>query len=736
MHEWFSSGPPATVEFAIGTVVLLFALLFMVSSYEQKREARRRQLRKLAENEARLQLALWGSGQWFWQYDIRSGRLHCAELARRLGWRTDARLPVRALARCLLHSADMSVMDRAIRGFEDSTRELDTALRVRLDDGYHWLRWRGKVAVIDDEGCPLRVIGTCKDVTEERDAEAQLRLGAQVMESVTDAIVVFGIDFRISRVNASFTSVSGYSPGDVVGKPVSMLCPPDDTAKFERDIHPALRERGGWEGEHWKQHKQGHRFLARVKITRILDDEGELTHYVATFSDITRKKESEEQLQYLASHDVLTGLLNRTALLQRLQDAIERCVEEKNRIAVLFLDLDQFKQINDSFGHALGDEVLRAVANRLSATLRVNDVTARFGGDEFVVVLERIGSRQNVLRVVAKLTEAFRRELDIPGHELIVLPSIGISLYPDDATSALGLIEHADTAMYQTKKVAHATHSFYEGTMSHGVRDELKRENQLRHALDKDEFELRYQPIVDAATGDMTGMEALLRWQNPFDGMLMPGEFIHLAEQRGLIGEIGKWVLEQACRDLGKLNCQARTSAYVSVNVSSVQVRDPSFVSIVSRALAESGLEPRLLHIELTESLLMENSAQVVRALDELRKLGVHLALDDFGTGYSSLGYLRRFPISKLKIDRSFVRDITVDESAASIVTTIIALGHAMGLDLTAEGVETESQRSFLERHGCGEQQGFYYSAPVTLEDVQRLHLPQRKGPSLAVVEG
>jgi len=723
MTDWLQ--PALAWTFAAATVLAMFTLLIAVSLYEQRRESRRRNLRLLAENEARLQLALWGSGEWLWEYRVVSGRLTCAELMRQFGrsWRKG--LPLGVLVRRFVHPGDQAGISRFRNEFEGGLRELNLKVRIRVaEDDYRWLRWRGKVAVVDTEGRALLVTGTCKDISAEHEAESQLRLGSQVMESVSDAIIVIDTGFRMIRVNRSFFEISGYDASQVIGEPIAMLSAAEDRDVFEQSVRPALLSAGAWEGENWQVHRNGQRYLARGRITSMAGDDGNVAYYVAMFADITRRKEFEEKLHFLANYDPMTGLLNRSALVERLQQAINHARILNRAVAVLFLDLDHFKQVNDSFGHAVGDDVLRAAAGRISMTLRVEDVVARFGGDEFVILLDRIGSRENVERVATKLLAAFQNELEISNHAFTVTPSIGISLFPEDGTSSQELLEHADTAMYQAKKRRPSSYSFYEGAMSTIARDELKRENQLRRALDQQQLCLHYQPIVDSADGTVTGVEALLRWRNPESGFLMPGSFIRLAEERGLINEIGAWVLRQAAVDITNLNRRLRQRLYVSVNVSSIQVRDAGFLACVGRALAESGLNPQLLHLELTESLIMDASQQVLQVLHELRSQGIRLALDDFGTGYSSLSYLRRFPISDLKIDKSFVRDIPQDSEAESIVTTIIALGHAMNMGVTAEGVETLAQSRFLEHQGCLEQQGFYFAEPGELADIEQALIP------------
>lgn len=669
---------------------------------------------------------------WLWEYRAYDGCLACPEFARCLGLPDDTPQPFASALRKYVHRSDRDRILHATTRVAEGHRSVDLAVRVRAHTGeFRWLHWQGAVKDVDEAGQVLSVAGICRDITLENTVEFQARLARQVMDSASEAVVVIDNSFRIVSVNASFTTVSGYREEDVMGRPAGFLCHPDRHDIFDHEVRPALEAKGVWEGEQWKSRSDGELYLARIRINRIHESNGESAHFICIFSDVTQSKQAEKRLEFLSSHDALTGVYNRNALLEQLTRIMEHADFLSTSAAVIYLDLDNFKQINDSLGQSAGDEVLRAVARRIASVLRSEDVVARAGGDEFVIVLDRVRSREDAALVAGKLADAFRLDLQVQGTDIIVTPSIGISLYPQDASDAEELVAFADLAMVQSKKHKRATFAFYDGAMSRQAKDELHRENQLRHAEDNDEFRIHYQPIMDVSTNHVCGVEALIRWQNPEAGLLMPADFIYLAEDRGLISGIGRWVLRKACGEIARLNQRATQPVQVSINVSSSQLQDPRFVDDVEQALEETGLGARLLRLELTESVIMDGSREVLHILHSLRALGVALALDDFGTGYSSLSYLRRFPISHLKIDKSFVRDVPRDADAASIITTIIALGHAMSMGLTAEGVETPAQSHFLERQGCTEQQGFHFSRPQDITEIARLldfHKPSAPG--------
>ncbi len=470
-------------------------------------------------------------------------------------------------------------------------------------------------------------------------------------------------------------------------------------------------------GEHW--------FLG--KVTRFGDDDQ--MRIVVAHEEITERKNHESHIEYLATHDSLTGLANRTLLSDRLAQAIRQARRNSTRLALMFLDLDRFKNVNDSLGHAIGDLLLKAVADRLAGLVRSEDSLARLGGDEFVILLAGVQDPQNVGQIAAKIVEAFNTPFQIEGHQLYVSTSIGATVFPDDSEDIQSLLRNADTAMYRAKEASGNTFHFYSQEMSVRAIERSELEAALRQAIRDNEFELYYQPKVCLSSGKMIGAEALLRWNHPTLGMVYPNRFIPLAEETGLIVAIGAWVLQQACSENKNWQAAGLPPLCISVNLSVRQFRQPDLVDMIAATLLETRLDAGYLELELTESLVMGNAEQFIERLQALKAMGVQLSIDDFGTGYSSLVYLKRFPIDTLKIDREFIRDIATDPDDAAITRAIISLGHSMNLNVIAEGVETIAQLDYLTQHGCDQMQGYYFSKPLSRQDfthfqMQGRHLP------------
>ncbi len=448
--------------------------------------------------------------------------------------------------------------------------------------------------------------------------------------------------------------------------------------------------------------------------------EGGVTHYVSVFSDISSVKRSQEALEFLAHHDPLTELPNRILLRDRLDHALNRHRREQGQLAVIFVDLDRFKHINDTLGHSVGDEILRQTARAMSRELRASDTLARIGGDEFVILLEDEVSVRSVAAVAHKLLAVFAAPFRVGSHELHMTASIGISLYPNDGDTIDALLMNADVAMYKAKEQGRNNFQFYEADMGAGAFERLIVENALRGAVQRSELLLHYQPQFDLASGRLAGVEALVRWQHPELGLVPPGRFIPVAEEMGIIGEIGDWVLRQSCRQLAQWRAAGFMVPRVAVNLSMQQLERNGVVDVVEACLGEFGLPAGLIELEVTESAIMRQTGRVLEVLGGLRRLGTYLAIDDFGTGYSSLAYLRQLPVHRLKIDYSFVRDIGRDVNDEAIARAVIGLGHSLGLEVVAEGVEREEQADFLRREHCDVAQGFLYAMPMSpgaLED-------------------
>jgi len=553
-----------------------------------------------------------------------------------------------------------------------------------------------------------------------------------ITDTIGDGLYVLNEHGRIERVNPAFSQLLGYRPEEITGKTGHEFFHVDsDGAPHQtREDCPICYAMGrgeGYVGEELFRRKDGSLMNVEVSCQPIRSGH-EATGVVAAFRDISKRKESDERIRYLAEYDTLTNLPNRTLFLDRLRQEIGAAQREQEIFAVLFLDIDLFKSINDSLGHPVGDRLLQEMARRLVECMRASDTVSRQGGDEFIIILRQIRDAADPAQIARKMLTAMGEPFIIDNQELRVSGSIGIALYPADGEDEATLIKNADAAMYHAKKLGRNNFQFFTADLNVRARQRLEMENSLRLALDHREFLLHYQPLVELESGRIIGAEALLRWQHPEQGLVPPGEFIPLAEECGLIVPIGEWVLGEVCRQNKAWQDEGLAKLPVAVNLSPLQFRQRNFEEVIRRALSESGLAPEYLEIEITESLLMSAEEQTIALLYQLKNLGLSIAIDDFGTGYSSLSYLKLFPIDKLKIDRSFVRDVSSDPDDAAIISAIIAMAHRLRLRVLAEGVETIDQRNFLMLEGCNEAQGYHYSRPLPAEGMKTL---LRKGQPL-----
>jgi diguanylate cyclase (GGDEF)-like protein/PAS domain S-box-containing protein len=536
--------------------------------------------------------------------------------------------------------------------------------------------------------------------------ERRLELWAKVFEASSEGILIVDAEHRILTANQALSRHTGHDLADVVGERPSLLL--TDLPETLWDIVAA---RGTWQGEMPVRRRNGSAYPAWIMVNAVRHAGGEVSHYIVTSIDISDRKKSEQRIRFLAEHDVLTELPNRSLCTERLRLAVQQAARSGQKVAVLFIDLDRFKDINDSLGHHIGDGLLRSVARRLLEAVRAGDTVSRLGGDEFVVVLNGVADSSEVAHIVEqRLIPLIRQSHHVDGAELRVSCSVGIAVFPDDATDLDALMRHADTAMYQAKAAGKDGAQFFTAEMTELAHSRIQLEAQLRRALEQGQFELHYQPRIDAASGKLVAVEGLLRWQSPELGSVPPARFIPLAEETGLIVPIGAWVVEEACRQLAAWQHGAFPGIGVSINLSARQLRDDSLIDTVRSAMARHGVPPGRLELELTESMVMEDAERHLQQMHALRALGVGLSIDDFGTGYSSLAYLNRFPIDKLKIDRSFVHDMLGDSTDRAITMAIIGLGHTLGLKVVAEGVEQEGEAALLREAHCDELQGFLFA--------------------------
>jgi diguanylate cyclase (GGDEF)-like protein/PAS domain S-box-containing protein len=555
------------------------------------------------------------------------------------------------------------------------------------------------------------------DITGRKAAEEKLRLSAIVLEHIADGVMVLDPHGKIIATNPAFTQITGYTEREAIGQHSSLTRSTRHGEDFYNAMWSDLAEAGFWRGEIWSSRKNGDAYLEWVTVSAVRDDAGAVTHFVGVFSDITEAKESQDKLDHLAHHDPLTALPNRLLFHDRLQHALQRAARANEQLAVLFIDLDRFKNVNDTLGHHVGDELLKQVAAALAGHLRDGDTLARLGGDEFIVLLENVHGAFGAGHVAEKLISMFEQPFSVADHELFVTGSVGISLFPQDATDLNLLIRNADVAMYQAKARGRNGYQFYAPSMSGEGVERLRMEAMLRRSIERNEIFLEYQPQVEIDTGRLIGVEALVRWQSPELGLVPPARFIPLAEDTGFINKLGKWVLVEACRQMVRWQQAGLAVPKIAVNLSVRQFERGGMASMVARVLRATGLAPACLQLEVTESVIMETGDALV-FINDLHAIGVDLAIDDFGTGYSSLAYLKQLPVQTLKIDRSFIKDISTDANDEAIAIAIIQLGKSMNLSVIAEGVETEEQAAFLLRHGCNRAQGYLYSRPVSAGDV------------------
>lgn len=606
-------------------------------------------------------------------------------------------------------------------------REIWKGNGVRIDDEVFW-RADGRPVPVEYLAHPVWRDGVITgsviaftDISERRKMDNQLHLAAKVFENSREAIFITDATNRIITVNGAFSDITGYRPEEVLGRNPSILQSGEHGPDFYRAMWQALNKDGYWQGEIWDRRRNGEIFPVWVSISVVYDAHGAISHHIAMYDDITERKAADERIRFLAQHDALTGLPNRSLLQDRLLQALANAQRDNEQVAVLFLDLDHFKTINDSLGHHIGDQLLQDVARRLNHCVRGNDTVSRQGGDEFLIVLGQLKSPGDAAHIAQKMLDAVAQPYEIDGHELRVTPSIGIAIHPDDGHDTETLIKNADAAMYHAKENGRNNYQYFTADLNSRAFERLSLENSLRRGLAHGEFLLHYQPQINLSTGTIVGLEALVRWQHPDFGLVLPARFIPVAEESGLIVPLGEWVLREACRQNRAWQQNGLPAMPVAVNLSAHQFHQKNLAQVISGALRESGLDARFLELELTESVVMRGSESTVETLARLKQMGLMLSIDDFGTGYSSLSYLKRFPIDKLKIDRSFVRDVTLDQDDAAIAGAIIAMAHSLRLKVIAEGVETKEQSDFLKEQGCDEIQGYLFSKPLPAEQMEKL---------------
>ena len=712
------------VVMGLGWLVLRHYLNRLRLEEEVRRQARERELarREAHSREARLQALVSSIQDMIFVFDA-EGRFTYVHAADPGELMADAASFLQRHYREVVPAAMTAQLDEAFEALRrgEGPVEYDYTLHIHGEPRqFHSvlspLRELGE-AREEGAGGALAVV---RDVTEERATEAQLRIAATAFETHLGMVITDG-DSRILKVNETFTRITGYSEAEVLGRNPRLLSSGLHDETFYRRLWRSVASSGSWQGEVWNRRKNGEVFPEWLTLSAVRDAEGRPTHFVATFSDISERKAAEEEIHQLAFFDPLTGLPNRRLMLDRLEVALKDSYRSGQFGALIFIDLDHFKQVNDTLGHHAGDQLLREVAHRYEEVLRDTDTLARLGGDEFAVLLHDLGSEPDAVAVIAervanKLLTVMQAPVRLGEERVSVSASLGVTLYRDHEMTLDEILQQADMALFQAKAAGRNALAFFDPEMQVRLQARARLEADLRQALPNDELRLHYQPQVDDR-GRPVGVEALVRWMHPVRGQVSPGEFIPLAEENRLIVAIGNWVLEQACRQLAAWAADpARSALSLSVNVSPRQFREPDFVQRVLEILEATGAPPHRLKLEVTESLLLEARDEARSRMLELRERGVRFSLDDFGTGYSSLAYLKRLPLDQLKIDQSFVCDLLQDEASEAIVASIIALARSLRLEVVAEGVESEPQRAWLLAHGCGVFQGYLFGRPVPVE--------------------
>ncbi len=703
---------------------------------EQKVEARTADLRREQEN---LALAIKSSNTGLWDWNMLTNEVYYSpEWKAQLGYLPDELPNDFSTWESLIYPADLEPTMQKMQVFLASAQEsYENEFRLRHRDGsYHWILARGNKRC-DKNGKPIRLSGSHIDVSERKITEQMLRIAATAFDS-HESMMITDANRVILRVNKAFTEDTGYTAEEVVGQTPRLLKSGRHNAEFYHAMWETIRRTGTWQGEIWDRRKNGEIYPKWLTISAVKGDDGVITHYIGSHIDITERKASEEKIQNLAFYDSLTRLPNRRLLMNRLQQALVSIARSDRDGALLFIDLDNFKTLNDTLGHEIGDLLLQQAAQRLESCMREGDTVARLGGDEFVVMLVDLSEQPIEAaaqtgaigeKILATLSQPY--QLDKYGHRCTA--SIGATLFNGHQQSTDDLMKQADIAMYQAKKAGRNTLRFFDPKMQDTINARSALEGELHKALEKGQFRLYYQIQVDSSNR-LLGAEALIRWMHPERGLVPPAQFIPLAEETGLILPIGQWVLETACAQLKVWENDALTrDLTLAVNVSAKQFHQADFVAQVQHALLKSSAQPTLLKLEgsettlshlkleLTESIVLENIEDTIGKMHEIKALGVNFSMDDFGTGYSSLQYLKRLPLDQLKIDQSFIRDIATDSSDRAIVRTIIAMAQSLDMGVIAEGVETEEQRQLLISKGCTHFQGYLFGRPVPIEQFNAL---------------
>ncbi len=696
--------------------VLICLFLFAIF-YQEVRRRKHKQLalEKIKESENRMEKALWASGQGFWDWHTNENIMLRKNLDLLLGLKQEENNEEDFLNR--IHTDDMKKLIQQRKELTQGADYFEVQYRAKNKTGeWRWISDRGRVINRDKNNKVIRVCGTYSDITGLKEVETSLKVFGEIVHSMTEVVIVLDKNQKVTFVNPAFSIVMGYDEQEILNKSIIRLRSSRHKDEYYESVWKQFEEFGKWMGELWCYCKNGKDILCAIEGFQIYNYVKEEKQYVLMLSNITEKRKAEKELNYLARYDMLTGLPNRSLFMDRLGHALALAKRNHYKIAVMFMDLDGFKKVNDSFGHHVGDLLLQKTSELISNFVREGDTLARLSGDEFTLLVEDYKNKESLEFIAKKILDEFKKPIKIARHEVVVSSSIGISQYPDDAESEAELMKYADTAMYHSKENGKGQYSFYQEKMHVLVMKKMRIESQLRTALKNNEFYLDYQPVFDLEVQDVVALEALLRWKNTELGEVSPSEFIALAEELGLIVEIGKVMLEKVFKKILYFNTHLQKNMTIAVNVSVKQLMENGFLKFIKYCVEKYPIQPNQLKIEITESMLMANANQAVSILESLSDMGIRLSVDDFGTGYSSLSYLKRFSVNELKIDKEFIADITKASKEEMIVNAILALAKSLDLDVVAEGVETKKQCQYLKERGCRYVQGFLLAKPLSDE--------------------
>ncbi|MNZ34870.1 Cyclic di-GMP phosphodiesterase Gmr [compost metagenome] len=669
----------------------------------------------LSKSEQRLALALEASELGLWDWNLETDEVHHTQLRELFGLEPAQVRSVRNDLKPRLHPDDLPLLRRTlVEHLKGRSEDYRVEYRVRHSQGHWcWIEDRGRAVEHGANGKVVRMLGTRRDVSAQKAQEEQQRLAATVFEAASEGIAILDPDFVLLAVNQAYCEVTGYSREELLSRNALELPSSRDARRHSLAIEQALEQQGRWQGELVEARKNGDLYPQWLQLNGVRDARGTISNIVGFYTDLSARRESEERLRYLAHYDELTGLANRALFRLRLHDAGQRVRLNGRSLALLHIDLDRFKLLNESLGHELADQLLKKMAQRIANAVPEADTVARLSGDEFAVLFDGYNNLSSLVRVTTRLLDKLRVPQRLDGHEVVISASVGISLL-SDATFDLGaLVSQADMAKQHAKHLGGDSFQFYTENLRASTLERLQLENHLRKAIEERQLLVYYQPKLCLRQGRLLAAEALVRWQHPQWGMVPPSEFIGLAEETGMIAPIGEFVLRQACWQACEWQRQGLAPIRVSVNLSVYQLRQGKLVSLVRQVLEESGLAPHLLELELTESQLLDSVEHIITTFQQLHELGVKLAIDDFGTGYSSLSYLKRFPVDYVKIDQAFIRGLHEGSEDAAITRAIIAMAKSLDLKVVAEGVETQEQLALLREQGCDEVQGYLISKPV-----------------------